>query len=496
MLGGYMSDSDTTISTRRGAVRGLQQNGVNRFLGIRYAAAPVGKLRFQPPQPYLHDADHIDATTFGGRHFQIGWPEEVLANIEIHGEESEDNLFLNVFTPADMSDSKPVLVWIHGGAFMCGSGNDYDPSNIVRDNDVVVVTINYRLGIFGFLNLADLGAEFAGSANLGIQDQIAALQWVSDNIEDYGGDTSNISIFGESAGAASVLALMGAPAAGGLFHKAMPFSGAETLAPATDQLTPIKAVLGCDSNEECLEKLKQMPAEELSQLQVQSGIYVGPSQDGVVLTRPTCEAIKDGGAAGIPVLTGATRDEGTLLAPAFVPTAEIGAAMVFALSMSIGRDDGAAYRDYLGSQVAPEDVLGQMTQAWFDTFRSSALRVAATASQHGAGGWVYNFEVETDHELGITHFADVPFTFNWIEEGNPALFVHPPTAINQQLALQWSSTVVEFAKTGSPNGHGLPQWPQYTAETQSCLWLSQEPMIVHHPDGDMPTICRVAETSA
>ncbi len=478
------------VTAPAGAYQGLEEAGLRKFLGIRYAAAPIGAARFQPPQPCEKAEEVIDATQYGNRHFQVNWPEEVLTGLEWQGEESEDSLFLNVFAPEHCDEPKAVLVWIHGGAFMCGSGNDYDASRIVRDNDVVVVTINYRLGIFGFLNLTSLGSDYAGSANLGIQDQVAALTWVRHNIGAFGGDASNVTIWGESAGAASVLSLMGTPAAEGLFHKAIVFSGGETLAPATDQLAQIKPVLGCDSDQACLEQLLAMPAEELSQLQQQSGIYVGPSLDGVVVTRPTCEAIQDGGSAGIPVIAGSCRDEGSFLGPSFMPTQEIGIAMVWALSMSIGRDDGASYREFLQAEVG-DDVQAQIIRAWFDTFRASAVRVAATAAAHGAGGWVYNFEVETDHELGITHFADVPFTFNWMEVGNPGLFVHPPTEINKQLAEQWSRTMMAFAKTGDPNGEGLPEWPQYQEDNYECLWLSQEPKLVSNPDGDMLEIYKV-----
>ena len=289
-----------------------------------------------------------------------------------------------------------------------------------------------------------------------------------------------------------MLSLLGTPAAEALFHKAIVCSGAETLTPPLDQLDAIKAVLGSESDEACLEHLQQMPAGELSQLQQTAMFYSGPSLDGTVITRPSCEAISDGGAAGVPVLAGTTLDEGTLLAPYFVPTEEIGAAMLYGLAASVGRDDGAAYMAFLTKEFGEGQVLAKMTRAWFDTFRASALRVAQTAAQSGAGGWVYDFEVETDHPLGVSHFADVPFTFNWIEEGHPWLFTHPPTAVNQGLAERWSRTVVAFATTGTPNGQGLPDWPQYTSDSFRCLRLRQEPDVVDNPDGEMLAIYRVA----
>ena len=486
-----MPQSFITAKTPAGVIKGIHQQGIATFLGIRYACAPVGDARFKSPRAFVSDSDQIDATRFGNRNFQVGVPEVLYADKEIPGEESEDCLFLNIFAPENFDDPKPVLVWIHGGAFMCGSGNEYDPTRIVRENDVVVVTINYRLGIFGFLSLERFGPEFFGSANLGIQDQIAALRWVSQNIPAFGGDPSNVTIWGESAGAASVLTLLGCPAAEGLFHKGMAFSGAETLHPPLDNFDMIKAHLGIADDNECLERLKTMPADQLSQIHADLLFYVGPSVDGRVITRPACEAIKDGLSARIPILAGATRDEGTLLAPLFNISDDAAMAMVFALSMSIGRDDGLAYQAFLNGKFEPDELEERIGQAWFDTFRSSALRVAMTASQYGAGGWIYNFELETDDPLGITHFADVPFTFNWIEENHPWLFVHPASDENKQLAEKWSRTVIEFARMGSPNGHGLPEWPKYDQNGHQCMRISHQPEIVANPDGEMLQIYRV-----
>ena len=489
-----MSMNPEIASARAGNFNGIADNGIRKFLGIRYAQAAVGDLRFKPPQRLGDATDPVDATQYGNRALQVGWPDEVMSGLEWQGEESEDCLFLNVFAPAEDSTPKPVLVWIHGGAFMCGSGNDYDASTFVSQHDVVVVTINYRIGIFGFLSLDTLGPEHAGSGNLGIQDQIAALRWVYEHIGAFGGDRDNVTIWGESAGAASVMALLGAPEANGLFHKAMAFSGSETLAPATDQLTPIKALLGSDSDDACLARLRELTAAELSQLQQDSMIYVGPSIDGVVITRPACDAIKDGGASDIPILTGATRDEGTILASGFAQTDEMGLAVLAGLATVIGRDDGASYGQFMAANMGGSSVVEQVGRSWFDLFRASALRVAAAATHHGAGGWVYNFEVETDHELGIAHFADVPFTFGWIEEGHPCLYVHPPTDANRELAARWSATIAQFAKTGSPNGKGLPDWPSYAAEAFDCLMLRHAPAVVSNPDGDeMLAIYRVRE---
>lgn len=486
-----MSDLNPVVQAPAGHYKGALDAGIQRFLGIRYAEAPIGARRFKAPAPLAPSSDLMDATEFGGRSFDIGQPEQFTKMFDLPGEEGEDCLFLNIYVPAGGAPNKPVMFWIHGGAFIGGSGNQYDPSNLARKNDVIVVTVNYRLGIFGFLNLQRMGAGYEASANLGIADQIAALKWVNDNIAAFGGDGSNVTIFGESAGAASVFALMGAPSANGLFQKAAAFSGGETLAPALDFVDVFKAHFGVETDEACLEKLLAMPAPELSQLQQDLRLYFGSSLDGVVITRPTCEAIQDGGAAGVPILTGATKDEGTLLAPFYAEIEEEAQATLFALSASVGRDDGSSYWGHLQNQMPGASVLDQMIQVWFDLFRASAVRVASTATQHGAGGWVYNFEVETDDPMRVTHAADIPFFFDWTEPDNTIFFVHEPTEVNLRLAEQWSSTVATFARTGDPNGAGLPDWPKYGPDTYQCLRLAHQPEIVSNPDGDMLQIYKV-----
>ena len=222
-----------------------------------------------------------------------------------------------------------------------------------------------------------------------------------------------------------------------------------------------------------------------------SGFYPGTSLDGVVITRPSCEAIRDGGAAGVPFLAGATKDEGTFLAPAYALNDQLVMAMVFGLAASTGRDDGTTYREYLDSTIGMANGLECLTRAWFDLFRASAVRVAATASLHGAGGWIYDFELETDHELGVTHGADVPFTFDWVSLGESMEFTHPASPEHRDLAKRWVATLVEFARTGSPNGNGLPDWPRYEPDDFRSLRFVRSPGIVDRSDGPMLDIYRV-----
>ncbi len=233
----------TIVDTRSGKVEGFERDGVHVFRGIPYALPPVGTRRWQLPQPEESWEGVRDATEFSAQSAQsefamtklLGGPKPVI---------SEDSLYLNVWTPACDDARRPVMVWIHGGAFIWGSGDTpwYDGTNFAAHGDVVVVTINYRLGPFGFLHLADLfDGAFAGSGNLGIADQIAALEWVRDCIAAFGGDPYHVTVFGESAGGGSIGTLLGTPAAQGLFTGAIPQSGAASWYATSDRATDMAA---------------------------------------------------------------------------------------------------------------------------------------------------------------------------------------------------------------------------------------------------------------
>src|SRR5436190_7760967 len=220
--------TESLVETQNGTLGGKVGDGVHVFRGIPYAAPPVGSLRFKPPRPVKPWSGVREAIAFGPVACQQPSPLEGMFAAQ-QQEMSEDCLFLNVWTPGPDNGRRPVMVWIHGGAFVSGSGSTpwYNGTSFARTHDVVLVTINYRLGALGFAHLADvLGDKYAGSGNNGILDQIAALGWVRDNVALFGGDPGNLTIFGESAGGMSVGTLLGTPAAAGLFHRAIPQSGA------------------------------------------------------------------------------------------------------------------------------------------------------------------------------------------------------------------------------------------------------------------------------
>lgn len=403
---------------------------------------------------------------------------------EVPGALSEDCLYLNICTPSTDGSARPVMFWIHGGGFMNGAANEYDGSVLSQDNDVVVVTINYRLGLFGFLDLSQFGLDYAGSASLGFQDQIAALQWVHDNIADYGGDPGNVTIMSESAGGSSVLALLGAPATEGLFHKAASFSAAPVLGSPADTVTPLAAALDTAPSD-LLAKLLDMDAEELFKVQLDTCLNGnGSSLDGTAITRTAPDAIRARGGAGAPLIAGCTRDEGTFLVPGFKALGIPMEALFPFFAKAISDRNPGPYLANL-EELASGSPGGAPVRIWYDLFHSSSLRSVLATTEAGPGGRAFQFDVPTSHELGITHASDIPFIFNSFSWGFASLGFHDGNdpAI-RDLASRWSRTLAAFARTGDPNGAGLPVWRRYDSEARACLVLDLPPRTESDPDGE------------
>lgn len=470
------------IETRLGPVTGLVQKEVLVFLGIPYAAPPVGERRWMPPRPADPWPTGLDAIRHPNRSLQPPY-SGVLAGREIPGEFSEDCLYLNIYTPAADDKNRPVMFWIHGGAYIQGSANQYDGTALAIENDVVVVIINYRLGIFGFMDMSGFGSDYDGSAALGFQDQIAALSWVRDNIADYGGDANNVTIFGESAGGGSVLALLAAPTAEGLFHKAIGFSPGEIMEPPQNNIPALSRKLNAEGPD-LLAKLRDLPADSLLALKLDGVVSTDASVDGTIVTAQPSQAILEGGSNGVPLIVGCNKDEGSFLADAFPP--ESRELMIQRFAKSIGNGDSATYLSHLKELVPSRDPRENLVREWYDCFRASALRTAEASTVAGAGGWVYSFEVPGSTPLGTAHGSDVAFTFNIINHGQAGLAgFHEPTEVNRDIANKWSKTFANFAKTGDPNGGGLPKWPKYDPAKRACLVVDSDPKIVEDPDGEI-----------
>lgn len=467
----------TTIDTRLGTVTGLSNGRVHAFLGLRYAQPPTGDRRFLPPEATLPWEGTYDATAFpriatqnADTPLEDGDPSQI----------SEDCLFLNIFAPSTEGANRPVLFWIHGGAFIEGSANGYDGSVLAEQGDVVVVAINYRLGFFGFLDLSGFGDEFAGSASNGIRDQILALEWVRDNIADYGGDPNNITIFGESAGGHSVLSVISAPSADGLYHKAIVHSSPSVNGPPQDQSQALAKRLKVDLADVPAE-LRRLSAEDL--LAVSKAMFGGGGKiDGTVVTRSSNDAILDRAANGVPLIAGTNRDEGTffsyVLPPIFWGFMRDGIA-----EGELGKANVKQYRADLKKAYPRDNRKEHFERVFTEMLRRGVLNSASRASAAGPGGWVYRFDMPiqrgVNKDLGATHGAEIAFTFNNFAGDAPdsAFFYDRNDPEVRQLALNWSNTIIQFAKTGDPNGAGLPFWPKYTAEDRQTLILDATPRV-------------------
>ena len=473
-------NSSIVISTRLGEIDGLREEGVLHFRSVPYAQPPIGDLRFMAPRKPDSWTGRLDATQFPNRcvQAQSGIFGQAIGAI------SEDCLYLNVVTPSTDGSHRPVMFWIHGGGFTQGSANGYNGSMLASQGDVVVVTINYRLGLLGFLNLSPLGDTYAGSANNGMRDQVLALKWVQENIADFGGNPNNVTIFGESAGGASVLTLLATPSADGLYHKAVAHSPGTTETPSPEHLSALAEHL--DSSEEAIvDKLNSMSAAELFALQEKLSDF-GSAIDGIVVTRSPSDAIRDRGERGVPLIAGTNRDEGTFfsaLFAMFAPGAETALIDGMARAVTAGADPDPFLKALRTEYPSANDLV--ILERVFDAmFFKAAMGSATQATLAGKGGWLYRFDYATTkpvfgRDVGATHAAEIPFTFNRFNSTDPGTMIgyDPEDSVAQNLAQRWSDTLIAFAKTGNPNGAGLPDWPNYDPSERNTMVLDANPRI-------------------
>jgi para-nitrobenzyl esterase len=481
--------------TRSGKVEGFERDGVHMFRGIPYAAPPIGELRWQPPRPEAPWDAVRDATRFSAHAAQTEF-----ALTKLLGQKqppcSEDALYLNVWTPACDDARRPVLVWIHGGAYLWGSGDTpwYDGTKFARDGDVVVVTLNYRLGPFGFMFLGDLFPQLADSGNLGLLDQIAALGWVRDNIAAFGGDPDRVTVFGESAGGGSIGTLLGMPEARGLFRGAIPQSGAASWVATTDESTVVAARL--------VERLGVQPGDLDALLATPTGMVLGampafredgnntlpfqPTVDGRSVPTPPLDAITAGNAAGVRVLTGTNRHEMTLFVLA---DPEFWKLDDGALRARVQRTAGDGTDALLASYRARRPAASTQ-EVWCDLatdglFRMPAIRLLEAQQPH-APVWSYLFTWETPVFGGLfrsTHALEIPFVWNTLDRAGSELFTGTGAerrAIADAMHRAW----IAFAHHGDPGHAGLPEWPAYASPRRATMRFDHPCEVLDDPDGD------------
>ena len=478
-----------------GKIEGAEEDGLHVFRGAPFAAPPVGELRLKAPQPHPGWEGVRDATAFGSVSLQI---QNVALDELLGGEpqpQSEDCLFLNTWTPGLDDARRPTLVWIHGGGFTIGSGSEayYEGAKLATRGDVVVVTINYRLGALGFLHLAGLG-----ETNFAMRDQAFALQSVRDNIASFGGDPDNVTIFGESAGGRSVATLMGSAEADGLFHRAIPQSGAASRvvsrAEAEANGARFLEHLGVAADD--IETLRSISAEAIieAQRRMEHAMFAamgdgelsdqsfGPVIDGEFLTDVPLTTIADGQPAAIPALIGTLDEEWklfSLMAPSDPPNEED----VVQRHSAMGLDGRRAYDVYRRARLSrsePADPPDIFEAAAGDClFGIPAVRLADTHSAQQPGTYMYLFDWKSpalNGALGACHALDIPFVFGTYEAAadfagsGPAADALAETVMDAWLA---------FARSGDPSS-ARSAFPAYDSDTRPQLVFGENVRVEHH----------------
>lgn len=481
---------EPVVATRQGRVRGKAEDGIVGFYGIPYAASPFGERRFRPPVPAPSWDGIRDAATYGPTAPQPQYEppyDRILANPLIPGEEC---LNLNVWTP-DPGARLPVMVWVHGGAFLYGSGAvpQYRGAAFARDG-VVAVTINYRLGAEGFLGLED------GCPNAGLLDQVAALEWVQDNIAAFGGDPSRVTVAGESAGAMSVATLMATPRAKGLFGAAIAQSGAghhvlssvtagrvagylaqrlgvpakrQALAavPVEDTLRAVRGLVQ--------EAFLQRDPERWGEIVLNQMVFE-PVIDGEVLSQRPIDAVSSAVAAGVRLLVGTNADEERFF---LVPQGAIDAIdeptlALTAAALGLGSEGIDRYRR---PDATTGDVFAAMLGDWF--FRIPALRLAEAMVARGNAAHVYEFTWRSPlfgERLGSCHALEIPFVFDTLDAEGTELLTgpHPPRDLADAMHRAWVAFVVE----------GDPGWPPYDLQRRAVMRFGERSRVEDDPGGD------------
>jgi len=463
--------------TTTGRVQGIQTTGIKQFKGIPYGASTGGKNRFMPPRKavawkgvrecFAHGQISPQALTNLGSEYgiMIHWDFQP-------GGMGEDCLVLNVWTPGLKDGAKrPVLVSFHGGGFATGSGNalGFDGAQLARFGDVVVVTVNHRLAALGYLHLADLGAppEFAGAGVAGIMDLTASLEWVRDNIENFGGDPHNVMIFGQSGGGAKTTTVLATPAAKGLFHRAAVQSGSSLRLTPRDRATRNAEMLlkQLGLSKERIPDLQKLAWQQILEAQVAiggaaPGTGFAPVIDGKYLSHDPFDPVAPPESAEIPLIVSTTLEDAALGLTNF----DLDDAGLKKLLQQRYADKAetihALYRQHY-PQKSPF-----LVQAIINTdagFRRSALKQAELKAAQGKGPiYMYQWDWPTPSfggKFGAVHGLDVAASFREARDGGDMA----------RVADELSSTWVAFARTGDPNNSKIPQWPQYDAQKRATM---------------------------
>ena len=516
------SDAATVAETTAGKIRGFRRNGVYIFKGVPYGGSTAGARRFMPPvkpEPWTGIRNALqygricpsqDSAHFNSDGRNLANSDEdafVLHRGAFLTVPGEDCLRVNLWTPEiNSSRRRPVMVYMHGGGFAAGSGHDllsYDGESLARNHDVVVVTHNHRLNVYGYLNLGHLaGEEYASAANVGMLDIVAVLEWVRDNIATFGGDPGSVTIFGQSGGGGKVIALMAMPAAKGLFHRAIVQSGPflkalspdysgqlaelviEELGLSKSQVNELQRIPVDRLSGAAAEAMKKMPPHKSSLREEYGEDNWGPTVDGRILPRHPFDPGAPEISADVPLLTGTNLYE----AISGLDRADVNAMRIEEVHRLVGEEFGdrakeiidAYRRDY--PEATPFDLYATIAAA---SFRRPAVEQATRKAALGAApaySYVYCWRTPVlDGRPGPFHAAEIAFTFD-----NAEICDHYSGGTTEALILskQISTAWVNFARTGNPNHNGLPHWPAYISEQRATMYFDSPCAVRNDPEGE------------
>lgn len=484
-----VSKNHAVAGTTYGKVRGYSSNGVYVFKGIHYGATTAGENRFKPPVKPAPWEGVKNALVYGPvcpQQPNDGWESEEYAFLFQwnDGYQSEDCLRVNVWTPAIKDNKKrPVMFWMHGGAFFSGSSQEhpsYDGENLSRKGDVVVVSVNHRLNVFGFLNLAEYGDEYKSSANVGMLDLVAALEWVRDNIANFGGDPGNVTIFGQSGGGAKVTGLMGMPSAKGLFHKAISQSSS-TIKISTHEYSSRLARLVLDElkiNSANIKEIHKLPFQKLTEAAIAAEKKLGdkpddigragwqPVVDGIIFPgHPFFPSVPEF-SAHIPMVIGSNRNEwsASIGNPAVEGLDEAG--FKKKLNEKYGKKSDDFYRVIrkVYPDIKPVEIL-----SFLNPYNIMAYRQAEKMAEKGGKVFLYLFAWNTpllDGRPRAFHCSEIPFVFN---NTNKCATMTGGGDEAEKLADKISQAWINFAYTGNPNQKDFVKWPEFTARNGEIM---------------------------
>ncbi|MFX1364919.1 MAG: carboxylesterase/lipase family protein [Promethearchaeota archaeon] len=475
----------TIVQTTFGKIKGYTENNLEIFKGIPFAKPPIDELRFKPPQVKKSWEGVLETMEFGPCAFQA-YSDLTKLTGKLQPE-SEDCLTLNIWTPGIDNKKRPVMFWIHGGGYLIGGSRapTYDGAPLAQRGDIVIVTINYRLGIFGYLYVP------GETANVGQLDQVLALKWVHDNIDKFGGDPNNITIFGESAGAYSVITIAAMPIADGLYRRIIAQS-MPTINPKVSEQVSKDILKALGIKEGDFDALRKIPTEEIMKVQNEitkkGGLVFRPYIDGDIILAHPLTLFKEGKLKNIDLMMGTNLHEAKLFTALNPITREIkdekaiiGYLSTYGINSEKARNIMDIYKEAQPELLLnnPKELLDSIATDLM--FRVATLQMLEAQSQFQQNTYNYLFTWESkafNGKYGACHALELPFVFNTLDQPGMLLLLGDVSDV-ENLPENMMDAWLSFARTGNPNHDGIPKWPAYDKEKRATLLFGKECKVVN-----------------